>query len=122
MKAEMSGSEQRTELARIRARLANKRTFLAWCRTALAVMGAGVVLEKVGLFMAEKLTFEQINELGVMGIVALLAGPVMVAFAGWRYIVLAKELGDPPDYLFFIPELLLLILAVAFAFLTVWKV
>jgi putative membrane protein len=40
-----------TDDARVRDHLANERTYLAWIRTAVAMMGLGVVIAKLKYFM-----------------------------------------------------------------------
>lgn len=116
----MTEAEKCTELAKMRTLLANRRTFLAWCRTALAVMGVGVLLEKAGLIMTDRITLMQARELGVMGVVALVTGPVLIAFAGWQYVRVGRQVGGDPDYVFFIPEMVVFVVAVAFVLLSVW--
>ncbi len=39
--------------ARARDHLANERTFLAWIRTALGLIGMGFVLARMGLFLEQ---------------------------------------------------------------------
>ncbi|MCG6551431.1 MAG: DUF202 domain-containing protein [Candidatus Magnetominusculus sp. LBB02] len=43
--------EKTNEYPRAQAHMANERTFLAWIRTSIAIMGFGFVVEKFGLFM-----------------------------------------------------------------------
>jgi putative membrane protein len=93
-----------------RTRLANRRTFLAWCRTALAFMTFGFLLEKVDTFVAlQKAAVPEqvITELAVLGKFAFLGGPVLVIFSGWRYYRLEKELGFDSGDLYVVPELIL---------------
>ena len=42
-----SKSQEHTNPARVRDHLANERTYLAWMRTALAMMGFGVVIVRL---------------------------------------------------------------------------
>lgn len=108
-------ARERNEFARIRTDLANKRTFLAWCRTGLAVMGVGVLLEKLRLGFGA--AGEAAAGLGVMGVVSLLAGPACIGFAAWRYRVLNRRVGGSEDGLFFVPEMVVLASVLAFVFL-----
>lgn len=100
----------RHELARMRTRLANRRTFLAWCRTALSFMAFGFLLERVDLFLlsrhkeAGKILFDK---LGALGQLAFLGGPVLLLFAGWRYFQAERELGAHKGELHIFPELFL---------------
>lgn len=103
-------ARERNELAKNRTRLANKRTFLAWCRTALSFMTFGFLLEKINVFfMSRHETVSQVllGELGLLGKFAFITGPVLMAFAGWRYYRLEKEIGFREGGLYVFPELVL---------------
>lgn len=75
--------------------LANERTFLAWIRTALALMAAGVALEALGTGMHTGLRL-------AAALVLILAGIMTAAMAwsGWkrteRTLRLRKPLPAPP--------------------------
>lgn len=102
---------ERTELARERTRLAGKRTFLAWCRTALSFMAFGFLLEKIDVFLASQhqpASETLLNELGILGMLAFLAGPVLMLFAGYRHYQLEKKLGFRQGVLSAIPEVCLM--------------
>jgi putative membrane protein len=72
---------------------ANERTFLAWVRTAIAVMAFGFVIEKFDLFLkyaAPQTVQQQIFPNGGMfanaaGLAFVLLGIAIVAIAGWRF-------------------------------------
>jgi putative membrane protein len=75
--------------------LANERTFLAWVRTALGLIGLGFVLARMGLFLRQLETISQphrppitphgVHEFLVAGVLFLLLGTVLGASAGWMY-------------------------------------
>jgi putative membrane protein len=75
---------------------ANERTFLAWVRTAIAVMAFGFLVAKFDLFLqiaARSLAGErEIARMpgggfgGVVGVVLILAGTLMVALAAVRFV------------------------------------
>jgi putative membrane protein len=75
---------------------ANERTFLAWVRTAIAVMAFGFLVAKFDLFLkiaARSLgTDHQVVAMpsgdfgGAAGVVLILAGTVMVALAALRFV------------------------------------
>ncbi|NDV19603.1 DUF202 domain-containing protein [Pseudodesulfovibrio sp. JC047] len=107
---QMALARERNRLAISRTRLANKRTFLAWCRTALAFMTFGFLLEKIDVFLTSghrSITESVRAELGVLGQLAFIGGPVLMLFAGWRYYRLEKELGPSGTGLFIVPEVVL---------------
>lgn len=114
----------RVELARIRTRLANKRTFLAWCRTALAFMGFGFLLEKIDVFLASQqhpMPEVLLSELGVLGKFSFVVGPLFVVFAGVRYYWLEKRLGFDGDAKVLLPEVIFMISILIAAILFVWS-
>ncbi|MBF0319260.1 MAG: DUF202 domain-containing protein [Nitrospirae bacterium] len=47
----MIQKDKTNEYTRAQPHMANERTFLAWIRTSIAIMGFGFVVEKFGLFM-----------------------------------------------------------------------
>lgn len=71
--------------------LANERTFLAWIRTALGLIGLGFVLGRMGLFLrqiaasTEAKGFRTGHEFIAVGIVFLIIGTFFGAWSGWVY-------------------------------------
>jgi putative membrane protein len=49
----MNGLKQRNTFENSREQLANERTFLAWIRTSIALMGFGFVIVKFALFLKQ---------------------------------------------------------------------
>src|SRR5437660_7383414 len=92
---------------KVRDHLANERTFLAWVRTALGLIGLGFVLARMGLFLrqltaaaeAERMaagpglrqagavgrSLHAGNEFLVTGVVFLALGTALVAWSGWMF-------------------------------------
>lgn len=81
------------KIDRQREHQANERTFLAWLRTSIALIGFGVAIARFGLFLNELQTrlnnqdvpthsFISSQELGV-GLVII--GIIIIALAVWRY-------------------------------------
>jgi len=105
----LQGEMDRVELARIRTRLANRRTFLAWVRTALSFMAFGFVLERLNEFMVTHATLSTIaiEGLGTIGKFVFASGPVMVLLAGIRYYRLERRLGLDGFDKYIMPEILL---------------
>ena len=80
--------------------LANERTFLAWIRTAIAVMTLGVAINRFALFLMEihqvvpevrDLANRHVEKLGI-GLVVL--GIVMLVGATWHYLHVSKTIDD----------------------------
>jgi putative membrane protein len=79
---------------------ANERTFLAWVRTAIAIMAFGFVIERFDLFlqlMAPQMAQQQLTPHGqwfanVAGLVFIVLGVGMVVIAGVRFYKTAKDI------------------------------
>lgn len=79
---------------------ANERTFLAWVRTAIAVMAFGFVIERFDLFlqvMAPQLALKQAAPHSQMfanaaGLAFIAIGVVMIVIAGFRFRKTAKDI------------------------------
>ncbi|MGD0149973.1 MAG: DUF202 domain-containing protein [Xanthobacteraceae bacterium] len=79
---------------------ANERTFLAWVRTAIAVMAFGFVIERFDLFlqvMAPQLALKQAAPHGqsfanAAGLAFIAIGVVMIVIAGFRFRKTAKDI------------------------------
>ncbi len=80
--------------------LANERTFLAWIRTAIAVMGFGFVVVKFSLFVRQFTLLVDAKDVqhhqgfsGIIGISLVLIGAVMVVFSYYNYKRIQKEIN-----------------------------
>ncbi|MDE2006148.1 MAG: DUF202 domain-containing protein [Rhodospirillales bacterium] len=84
---------------------ANERTFLAWIRTAIAVMAFGFLVARFNLFLriaAQSLAAEGRPIAvpgggfgGLAGIVLILAGTAMVVLAALRFLRTARAIDAP---------------------------
>ncbi len=79
--------------------LAAERTFLAWIRTGLALMGFGFVVARFGLFLQQVRIAEpslQARSFGVsiwFGTALIAAGVVVDIFATWNHVRLVRQLN-----------------------------
>ena len=80
---------------------ANERTFLAWVRTAIALMAFGFVIEKFDLFLqylAPQLAKQQLvahsQSANLAGLAFILLGVAMTAVAGFRFVRIAREINS----------------------------
>ena len=81
---------------------ANERTFLAWVRTAIAVMAFGFLMERFDLFLqiaAPSLADRALSLPGqrfgnVAGLTLIVVGTAMVAVAAIRFVRTAKEIDS----------------------------
>jgi putative membrane protein len=78
---------------------ANERTFLAWVRTAIAVMAFGFVIEKFDLFLQAigSQRQPQVNPSGstfanIAGLAFIAIGIAMIVISGLRFARTAKEI------------------------------
>lgn len=79
---------------------ANERTFLAWVRTAIAVMAFGFVIEKFDLFVAALAPQAALKQLAphgqkfanAAGLAFIAIGVVMILIAGLRFARTAKAI------------------------------
>jgi putative membrane protein len=87
----------------LRDRLANERTFLAWLRTGIAITSLGFVVARFDLFLAEltRVSAEDAataaeaveSEAAVpIGVLLVLAGPLIVVLAAVRYLQTERAL------------------------------
>ncbi len=84
---------------------ANERTFLAWVRTAIAVMAFGFVIERFDLFlqaMAPQMPGKQLSAhsqwfANVAGLAFIVLGVAMIVLAGVRFVKSAKDIERATD-------------------------
>jgi len=84
---------------------ANERTFLAWVRTAIAVMAFGFVIERFDLFLqliAPQLAQRQLSPHGQMfanaaGLAFIAIGVAMIVMSGLRFARTAKDIESEAD-------------------------
>jgi putative membrane protein len=84
---------------------ANERTFLAWVRTAIAVMAFGFVIERFDLFLqiaAPQLAGKQLaphNQwfANIAGLAFIVLGVAMIVIAGIRFVQTARDIEVETD-------------------------
>lgn len=86
---------------RLREHLANERTFLAWVRTSVALIGLGFVIVKFALFLNEiSLIFQSgainVSEgfSAVIGVVIVAFGVALAPFAFLQYKKMEKQINN----------------------------
>jgi uncharacterized protein (DUF302 family)/uncharacterized membrane protein YidH (DUF202 family) len=102
--------------------LAAERTFLAWIRTGLALMGFGFVVARFGLFL-QAMQLGQ-SSLGLQpyglsfwfGTALIVTGVIVNVMSAWNHIRMAREL-QRGEYTFFRPSSLAVTVAVLLAVL-----
>lgn len=98
---DVTGSENNKRVSGPADHLANERTFLAWIRTCIALMGFGFVIVKFALFirqisiaLGDKVTISAKGHSAVIGVVMVALGAVMASLAFVRYRNIEKQLND----------------------------
>jgi putative membrane protein len=84
---------------------ANERTFLAWVRTAIAVMAFGFVIERFDLFLqvaAPQLAQRQLSSHGqafanAAGLAFIAIGVAMIVLAGFRFARTARDIESETE-------------------------
>jgi len=84
---------------------ANERTFLAWVRTAIAVMAFGFLIERFDLFLkyaVPQAALQQAAPHGqafanAAGLAFILLGVAMITVAGFRFVRTAKDIESEHD-------------------------
>ena len=126
--ADFDLSDKNTFFAWQRNHMANERTFLSWCRTGIALIGFGFLIERFDVviremrFVAMPGMIEQLNHVPstrYMGMVALGLGVVIIGLAGWRFYYVRKLINTGERSFSALPDTILLssvLLTVASAF------
>jgi putative membrane protein len=84
---------------------ANERTFLAWVRTAIAVMAFGFLIERFDLFIKFAVPEKAQQQLAphgqafanVAGLAFIVVGVAMIAIAGFRFAKTAKDIDSEAE-------------------------
>lgn len=71
---------------------ANERTFLSWVRTAIAIIGFGIVVERMDLFGGPSMVGSTTTGLLLVGV-----GIVLLAVSGYRFLVLRRQISDEAE-------------------------
>jgi len=80
--------------------LAAERTFLAWIRTGLALMGFGFVVARFGLFLQQVQALRSMapqHSYGLslwLGTALIVAGVILIVFAGFHHLNLVRKLDS----------------------------
>ncbi|WP_312902947.1 YidH family protein [Chryseobacterium taichungense] len=82
--------------------LANERTFLAWVRTAIAMMGFGFILVKFSIFLKEislvsehnRFTHTQNGHSGLTGVLLVSAAVIVLVMSYINYLRIKKQISN----------------------------
>jgi len=96
----MNGLKEKNTFEKSREHLANERTFLAWIRTSIALMGFGFVIVKFTLFLKEVsllLETEGVSSKGysaIVGVIMVALGVIIAILAFLQYKKYENQLND----------------------------
>ncbi|HLP90530.1 MAG TPA: DUF202 domain-containing protein [Nostocaceae cyanobacterium] len=78
--------------ARVRDHLANERTYLAWMRTAIALLGFGVVIVRLRIFPTHRTS--QFGNAWQLGLIFALVGLITVCLSTIHYFAVQREIEE----------------------------
>jgi putative membrane protein len=101
----MESLNNRKSVASANDHLANERTFLAWIRTGIGIMGFGFVVVKFSLFMKQvtavlgnQMQLHQTGDSRIIGICIVALGTCVVIFSYLSYMSTKKQLDEGRYY------------------------
>lgn len=109
-------SDKTTFFAWQRNHMANERTFLAWCRTGIAFIAFGFVIERFDLLIRNLYAFEQYSgapvrqhlHTGFMAMAAFAMGALIILMAGWRFFYIRRHINQGDTEFSVLPDMFLL--------------
>ena len=87
-----SKSQEHRNPARVRDHLANERTYLAWMRTALAMMGFGVVIARLRYLLPPRL--QEHGHGWQLGLLFAVFGLLTVFFSTFHYFTVCRSIDN----------------------------
>jgi putative membrane protein len=87
----LAGKEMSKNPSRIREHLANERTYLAWMRTAIALMGFGILIMRLRYFLPAELHGQ---EGWKIGLIFALVGLLTVFLSTKHYFAILKTIEE----------------------------
>lgn len=92
-KSDSAGNSVTDIETKIRTRLSNKRTFLAWTRTGIALMGFGFVIAKFEIFL-HILSKQPVGNSIIAGEVMIILGIVTILYGLYEFLDNEKEINS----------------------------
>ncbi len=111
----MTEQKEKNTIERSREHFANERTFLAWIRTSIALMGFGFIIVKFAVFLRQisvMLETKQVSSNGygdVVGVIMVALGVIIAVFAFFQYKKNERQISSNVYYSASLLSLLLLL-------------
>ncbi len=99
----------------LRTHLSNERTFLAWCRTSIAIIAFAFVIKRFDFIInaASKGTIETTaalhHELNYISLFAFVLGGLIVLISGYRFLALRKMIRRGEMSISIFPEIMVIV-------------
>ncbi|MEN6440845.1 MAG: DUF202 domain-containing protein [Syntrophobacter sp.] len=108
-------TDRRTFFAYQRTHMANERTFLSWCRTGVALIAFGFVIERFDILLRESRIFAgnpaitaHLQSTRFLGITVLVLGALIIILAGWRFLYIRRHINRGEAEFSTLPDLFLM--------------
>lgn len=113
MEAEATEKAQKRNPNRIRDHLANERTYLSWMRSAIALMGFGVLIVRLRI-LRPPIAPQPPGTGWQLGLAFSIVGLVMIALSAFHYFAIRDDIEEdtyePPDRWVILTSIMLLLL------------
>lgn len=104
----------------IQQHLANERTYLAWIRTSIAIIGIGFLMTNIHFTFLSKLSALADMITTITGIVSIISGISIVVFSTYDYIKKTKQIDaqtfQPSKHIVIFLSIIILVLILGFTF------
>ncbi|MFZ2448232.1 MAG: DUF202 domain-containing protein [Syntrophobacteraceae bacterium] len=108
-------TDKRTFFAWQRNHMANERTFLSWCRTGIALIAFGFVIERFDILIREMNIFasrpdivRHLHGTRFIGVTTFALGAAIVVLAGWRFFYIRKHINQGETEFSILPDMFLM--------------
>ena len=96
--------------------MANERTFLAWCRTGIALIVFSFVIERFDLLIRELRAispqperFAHLGKTQYVGVMIFVLGAAIMLLAGWRFFYMRRHINQGDLEFSTLPDIFLLV-------------